>query len=154
MAQVKPGPGKVDPFAVPALTAAQVNFPGALPAPEAKALAMSVTAAPPAGSGGTGVLGSLDQLLGSLGDKLDGFMRSIADRLQAPGEVQKQVAQASDNRQITFAPHLVVNGADQATTQALSQKIMAELRAQFLPLMSGDALGVRRSASLGDGSAA
>jgi len=155
-AKAKAVPGSADPFALPALTAGQVSFPGAAPvgsAPEAKALALS--AAPgSAPASGPGVLGSIDQLLGSLGDKIGGFMQGMVDRLQSPGEVQQQVAQASDNRQITFAPSFTVNGADQATTQALSQKIMAELRAQFLPMMSGDALGVRRSASLGDGSAA
>ncbi|MBA1250908.1 phage tail tape measure protein [Pseudomonas luteola] len=103
-----------------------------------------------------GVMSSIDTALGAsgswLGEKLTQLVNSITDRLGSPDEVSKQVAQAADNRQITFSPQIQINGADHASQQALAKAVMDQLRAQFMPMMTMDPLSLKRSASLSDGS--
>lgn len=136
----------------------------ALPgAPDVPALPVPATLAPapvasrslaPAGVGDTlsQAMASLDSALGTAGNWLGDVLGKLGNLLQPPEAVAKDVAQASDNRQITFAPQLTLNGADQATTQALSDKIMADLRAQFMPILTAPSLAIARGASLTDGS--
>lgn len=124
--------------AAPVLGGASLMAPQALP-----------TAAP-------GVMASLDSGLASagswLGDKLTALVDSVQSMLGSPDAVSKDVAKAADNRQITFAPAISINGADHASQQALAAAVMEQLRAQFMPMMM-DPLTLRRSASLTDGSA-
>ncbi|OTI01506.1 hypothetical protein, partial [Pseudomonas aeruginosa] len=58
----------------------------------------------------------------------------------------------SGNRQSPFEPQIQVNGADQATSEALANQVMAKMRGEFVPLMMADPLAVRRGAALTDGS--
>ncbi|HCF3100902.1 TPA: phage tail tape measure protein [Pseudomonas aeruginosa] len=100
-----------------------------------------------------GILGgALGAWLGSeAGGALGGMAGSAVDRLRSPDEVAAAVTNA-DNRQITFAPQIQVNGADQATSEALANQVMAKMRGEFVPLMMADPLAVRRGAALTDGS--
>jgi TP901 family phage tail tape measure protein len=96
--------------------------------------------------------GALGAWLGSeAGGALGGMAGSAVDRLRSPDEVAAAVTNA-DNRQITFAPQIQVNGADHATSEALANQVMAKMRGDFVPLMMADPLAVRRGASLTDGS--
>lgn len=97
-------------------------------------------------------IGVADNGLGSAGNWLGDVLGKLGNLLQAPDAVAKDVAQASDNRQITFAPTFQVNGADQATSQALADKIMSELQAKFMPMFTAPSLAIARGASLTDGS--
>jgi hypothetical protein len=95
---------------------------------------------------------AVDSGLGSAGNWLGDVLGKLGNLLQPPEAVAKDVAQAADNRQITFAPTFQVNGADQATSQALADKIMAELQAKFMPMFTAPSLAIARGASLTDGS--
>ncbi|MOA57414.1 hypothetical protein D3C78_1815870 [compost metagenome] len=64
----------------------------------------------------------------------------------------KEVVNNTDSRQITFAPSIQVNGADQATSELLANSVLEKMKAQFVPLMMADPLSLRRGASLTDGS--
>lgn len=152
--------------AVPTLTAAaQPVFPGAPPvaalsvpgAPAAAALVPPAAASQALAPSGVGdmlgrAVGAVDSGLGSAGNWLGDVLGKLGNLLQAPDAVAKDVAQASDNRQITFAPTFQVNGADQATSQALADKIMSELQAKFMPMFTAPSLAIARGASLTDGS--
>ena len=75
--------------------------------------------------------------------------------LQTPGSpeaVAKEVVNNTDSRQMTFAPVIHVNGADQATSSALADQVIAKMRGEFVPLMMANPLAVRRGAALTDGS--
>jgi TP901 family phage tail tape measure protein len=146
-------------------TAAQPAFPGAAPAtglplpavPAAAALAPSAVASEALEPSGVGdMLGramtAVDSGLGAAGSWLGDVLDKLGNLLQAPDAVAKDVAQASDNRQTTFAPTLQINGADQATSQALADKIVAQLQAQFMPMFTAPSLAIARGASLTDGS--
>lgn len=124
-------------------------------------IAASLMPAPALPAPAPGVMASMDSGLASagtwLGDKLTGLVDTIKSTLGGPDAVSKEIAQAPpvDSRQITFAPQIQINGADHASQQALAAAVMEQLRAQFMPMMTMpmDALSLRRSASLTDGSA-
>ena len=82
-----------------------------------------------------------------IGEKLG----ALVDRLSSPESVAKEVVNNTDSRQMHFAPVIQVNGADQATSEALANQVMAKLRGEFVPLMMADPLAVRRGAALTDG---
>ncbi|HEC0486933.1 TPA: phage tail tape measure protein [Pseudomonas aeruginosa] len=104
---------------------------------------------------GTAIGGLLGGALGAwLGSEAGGAVGEWAggqyDRLSSPDDVAQQVSNA-DNRQITFAPVLHVNGADAATSNALADQVLSKMRGEFVPLMMADPLAIRRGASLTDG---
>lgn len=108
---------------------------------------------PVVGTAAGGVIGgAIGGLAGSgAGEWLGEKIGALIDTLSSPDQVAKEVTNA-DNRQITFAPQIQVNGADQATSEALANKVMAKMKGEFVPLMMADPLAVRRGASLTDGS--
>jgi TP901 family phage tail tape measure protein len=108
---------------------------------------------PVVGTAAGGVIGgAIGGLAGSgAGEWLGEKIGALIDTLSSPDQVAKEVTNA-DNRQITFSPSIQVNGADQATSEALANKVMAKMKGEFVPLMMADPLAVRRGASLTDGS--
>ncbi len=97
--------------------------------------------------------GAIGGLAGSeagswIGEKLG----ALVDRLSSPEAVAKEVVNNTDSRQMTFAPVIHVNGADQATSSALADQVIAKMRGEFVPLMMANPLAVRRGAALTDGS--
>lgn len=83
-----------------------------------------------------------------LGEKLG----ALVDRLSSPEAVAKEVVNTTDSRQISFAPVIHIAGADQATSSALADQVIAKMRGEFVPLMMANPLAVRRGAALTDGS--
>ncbi|MBD3877426.1 phage tail tape measure protein [Pseudomonas kunmingensis] len=83
-----------------------------------------------------------------LGEKLG----ALVDRLSSPEAVAKEVVNNTDSRQISFAPVIHIAGADQATSSALADQVIAKMRGEFTPLMMANPLAVRRGAALTDGS--
>ncbi|HAN51652.1 MAG TPA: phage tail tape measure protein [Pseudomonas sp.] len=83
-----------------------------------------------------------------LGEKLG----ALVDRLSSPEAVAKEVVNTTDSRQISFAPVIHIAGADQATSSALADQVIAKMRGEFTPLMMANPLAVRRGAALTDGS--
>lgn len=108
---------------------------------------------PIVGTAAGGIVGgAIGGLAGSgAGEWLGEKIGALIDKLSSPDQVAKEVTNA-DNRQINFSPTIHVNGADQATSEALASKVMAQMKGQFLPMMMADPLAVRRGASLTDGS--
>lgn len=105
---------------------------------------------------GTAIGGILGGALGAwLGSEAGGAAGEWAggayDRLSSPDEVAGQVAAATDNRQISFAPIIQISGADQATSEALANQVMSKMRGEFVPMMMADPLAIRRGAALTDG---
>lgn len=109
---------------------------------------------PIVGTAAGGVIGgAIGGLAGSeagswLGEKLG----ALVDRLSSPEAVAKEVVNNTDSRNMTFAPVIHVNGADQATSNALANTVMQQMKAQFMPMMMASPLDVRRGAALTDGS--
>jgi TP901 family phage tail tape measure protein len=109
---------------------------------------------PVIGTAAGGIVGgAIGGLAGSeagswIGEKLG----ALVDRLSSPEAVAKEVVNNTDSRQMTFAPVIHVNGADQATSSALADQVIAKMRGEFVPLMMANPLAVRRGAALTDGS--
>lgn len=109
---------------------------------------------PVIGTAAGGIVGgAIGGLAGSeagswIGEKLG----ALVDRLSSPEAVAKEVVNNTDSRQMTFAPVIHVNGADQATSSALADQVIAKMRGEFVPLMMTNPLAVRRGAALTDGS--
>lgn len=83
-----------------------------------------------------------------LGDKLGGLIGS--DRLASPEAMKKDITSSTDNRQITFAPVISIQGMDQNNADKIVSAAVEKMRAQFVPMMTAP-LAVRRDASLTDG---
>lgn len=109
---------------------------------------------PVIGTAAGGIVGgAIGGLAGSeagswIGEKLG----ALVDRLSSPEAVAKEVVNNTDSRQMTFAPVIHVNGADQATSSALADQVIAKMRGEFVPLIMANPLAVRRGAALTDGS--
>lgn len=88
----------------------------------------------------------------SVGEWIGEKLGALVDRLTSPSEVAKEVVNNADNRQITFAPQIQVQGADQATSEALANAVLQKMQAQFVPMMMANPLDIRRGAALTDGS--
>ncbi|WP_273819507.1 phage tail tape measure protein [Pseudomonas asplenii] len=110
---------------------------------------------------GTAVGGALGGVLGGiagsdigswLGDKLGNRISGSGNRLPDPGAVGSELtAKPADNRQVTFAPVIQINGLDQATARQLADTVMQQMQAQFVPMMMADPLAARRGTALTDG---
>ena len=110
---------------------------------------------------GTAIGGALGGVLGGiagsdvgswLGDKLGDRISSPGNRLPAPGAVGSELAaKPADNRQVSFAPVIQINGLDQATARQLADTVMQQMQAQFVPMMMADPLAARRGTALTDG---
>ncbi|WP_416772071.1 phage tail tape measure protein [Pseudomonas sp. RHF3.3-3] len=110
---------------------------------------------------GTAVGGALGGVLGGiagsdigswLGDKLGNRISGPGNRLPDPGAVGSELtAKPADNRQVTFAPVIQINGLDQATARQLADTVMQQMQAQFVPMMMADPLAARRGTALTDG---
>lgn len=120
-------------------------------APVPVAAALSAKTEPLAPSDG-GLMGSIDSGLGVMGNWLSEKLGQLGNLLKPPDAVSKDVAQAADNRQITFSPQIQINGQDQASAKALAEQLMRDLQAKFMPMMTANPLAVARGASLTDGS--
>lgn len=109
---------------------------------------------PVVGTAAGGIIGgAIGGLAGSeagswIGEKLG----ALVDRLSSPEAVAKEVVNNTDSRQISFAPVIHIAGADQATSSALADQVIAKMRGEFTPLMMANPLAVRRGAALTDGS--
>ena len=109
---------------------------------------------PVIGTAAGGIVGgAIGGLAGSeagswIGEKLG----ALVDRLSSPEAVAKEVVNNTDSRQISFAPVFHIAGADQATSSALADQVIAKMRGEFTPLMMANPLAVRRGAALTDGS--
>lgn len=108
---------------------------------------------PVVGTAAGGLIGgAVGGLAGSeVGSWIGEKLGALVDRLSSPESVAKEVVNNTDSRQTHFAPVIHVNGADQATSEALANQVMAKLRGEFVPLMMADPLAVRRGAALTDG---
>jgi TP901 family phage tail tape measure protein len=97
--------------------------------------------------------GAIGGLAGSsAGEWIGEKLGALVDRLSSPEATAKEIVTNTDNRQTTFAPVITIQGADQATSQALGDSIMQRMKAEMLPMMAMDPLAVRRGAALTDGS--
>ncbi|HHK4359637.1 TPA: phage tail tape measure protein, partial [Pseudomonas aeruginosa] len=96
--------------------------------------------------------GAIGGLAGSsAGEWIGEKLGALVDKLSSPEATAKEIVN-TDNRQTTFAPVITIQGADHATSQALSDSIMQRMKAEMLPMMAMDPLAVRRGAALTDGS--
>jgi len=96
--------------------------------------------------------GAIGGLAGSsAGEWIGEKLGTLVDKLSSPETTAKEIVN-TDNRQTTFAPVITIQGADHATSQALSDSIMQRMKAEMLPMMAMDPLAVRRGAALTDGS--
>ncbi|WP_017906174.1 phage tail tape measure protein [Pseudomonas asplenii] len=110
---------------------------------------------------GTAIGGALGGVLGGiagsdlgswLGDKLGDRISAPGDRLPVPVAVSSELTtKPADNRQVTFAPVIQINGLDQATARQLADTVMQQMQAQFVPMMLADPLAARRGTALTDG---
>jgi TP901 family phage tail tape measure protein len=105
---------------------------------------------------GTAIGGALGGVAGGLagseaGSWLGEQLGALVDRLRAPEEVSKDIANV-DSRQITFSPQIQISGQDAASASQLADLVMQKMHAQMLPGMMADPLAVRRGAALTDGS--
>ncbi|MDH1550988.1 phage tail tape measure protein [Pseudomonas juntendi] len=109
---------------------------------------------PVVGTAAGGIIGGVAGGLAgsSIGEWIGEKLGALVDRLTSPEEVAKEVVTNADNRQITFAPQIQVQGADQATSEALANAVLQKMQAQFLPMMMANPLDIRRGAALTDGS--
>lgn len=92
---------------------------------------------------------------GEIGDWLGEKIGSLVDRLSAPDEVAKDVAQSSveNKAPVNFSPVINVQpSGDPAYDKRMGDELLARLKAELLPALGGDPLGQRRGASLTDGS--
>jgi TP901 family phage tail tape measure protein len=105
---------------------------------------------------GTAIGSVVGGLAGSyLGEKL---ASPPADKLAAPGEVAKNLVNAStqnQNQQVTFSPLIQVtcpapDTAEQIRT-IIGQQLSGQFHGQFLPLLTNNPLATRRDAALTDG---
>lgn len=97
--------------------------------------------------------GAIGGLAGSsAGEWIGEKLGALVDKLSSPEATAKEIVTNTDNRQTTFAPVITIQGADHATSQALSDSIMQRMKAEMLPMMAMDPLAVRRGAALTDGS--
>ncbi|RON16036.1 phage tail tape measure protein [Pseudomonas frederiksbergensis] len=90
-----------------------------------------------------------------VGDWLGEKLGALVDRLSAPDEVAKDVAQSAveNKAPVNFSP--VINmqpSGDPAYDKRMGDELLARLKAELLPALAGDPLGQRRGASLTDGS--
>lgn len=109
---------------------------------------------PIVGTAAGGIVGgAIGGLAGSsAGEWIGEKLGALVDRLSSPEATAKEIVTNTDNRQTTFAPVITIQGADQATSQALGDSIMQRMKAEMLPMMAMDPLAVRRGAALTDGS--
>ncbi|MNE70580.1 hypothetical protein D3C80_1663800 [compost metagenome] len=111
---------------------------------------------PIVGTAAGGIVGgAIGGLAGSsAGEWIGEKLGALVDRLSSPEATAKEIVNntSTDNRQTTFAPVITIQGADHATSQALSDSIMQRMKAEMLPMMAMDPLAVRRGAALTDGS--
>lgn len=109
---------------------------------------------PIVGTAAGGIVGgAIGGLAGSsAGEWIGEKLGALVDRLSSPEATAKEIVTNTDNRQNTFAPVITIQGADQATSQALADTVMQRMKAEMLPMMAMDPLAVRRGAALTDGS--
>lgn len=105
---------------------------------------------------GTAIGGALGGIAGGLagseaGSWLGEQLGALVDRLRAPEEVSKDIANV-DSRQITFSPQIQISGQDAASASQLADLVMQRMHAQMLPGIMANPLAVRRGAALTDGS--
>lgn len=106
---------------------------------------------------GTAIGGLLGGFAGSeLGSMLGEKLVALADRLGAPAQVSKDLANAqTQNQPINFSPSIQItsNGADSAEQirMVVAQQLQAQFHGEFVPFMSSNALATRRDAALTDG---
>jgi phage tail tape-measure protein len=92
---------------------------------------------------------------GEIGDWLGEKLGSVVDRLSAPDEVAKNVAQSAveNKAPVNFSPVINVQpSGDPAYDKRMGDELMARIKAELFPALAGDPLGQRRGASLTDGS--
>lgn len=108
---------------------------------------------PVVGTAAGGIIGGVAGGLAgsSIGEWIGEKLGALVDKLTSPSEVAKEVVNNADNRQITFAPQIQVQGADHATSEALANAVLQKMQAQFVPLMMANPLDIRRGAALTDG---
>lgn len=109
---------------------------------------------PVVGTAAGGIIGGVAGGLAgsSIGEWIGEKLGALVDKLTSPSEVAKEVVNNADNRQITFAPQIQVQGADHATSEALANAVLQKMQAQFVPMMMANPLDIRRGAALTDGS--
>ncbi|WP_083743153.1 hypothetical protein [Pseudomonas sp. KK4] len=106
---------------------------------------------------GTAIGGLLGGFAGSeLGSMLGEKLGALVDRLGAPAQVSKDLANAqTQNQPINFSPSIQVSstGADSAEQirMVVAQQLQAQFHSEFVPFMSSNALATRRDAALTDG---
>lgn len=111
---------------------------------------------------GTAIGGAIGGLVGGLageeggswlGEKLGGWFGE--SKLGEPDAVAGELAAGgiSESKSITFSPSLTIQpSGDPAYDKGMADKLFERIKAEFLPMMMGDAsLGMRRGASLTDG---
>lgn len=92
---------------------------------------------------------------GEVGDWLGEKLGSLIDRLSAPDEVAKDVAQSAveNKAPVNFSPVINVQpSGDPAYDKRMGDELLARIKAELFPALAGDPLGQRRGASLTDGS--
>jgi len=83
-----------------------------------------------------------------LGEKL----AAPANRLSTPDQMSTNLTNAqANNRQINFAPVIHITGQDPTQARQIANLVTQTIQAQFVPMLLGNPLAVRRSAALTDG---
>lgn len=83
-----------------------------------------------------------------LGEKL----AAPANRLGTPDQMSTNLTNAqANNRQINFAPVIHITDQDPTQARQIANLVTQTIQAQFVPMLLGNPLAVRRSAALTDG---